>query len=65
MKLVCELRDYRGDKESLICVIDPKSEDCFFPGEPRYNLNLDRLLDGTLLAIYECKEAAYEPEVLS
>ena len=56
MKLVCDLRDYRGDKEDLICVIDPKSCQCFWPKSSNTTVGLKKLLDGTLLAVYEHKE---------
>ena len=64
MILVCPLRDYRGDIENLICVIDSEFEECFFPRSPQYNISLDHLLDGTLLAVYEYKEVSHEPETL-
>lgn len=64
MILVCALRDYRGDKENLICVLDPEREDCFFLRYPQYNINLDHFLDGTLLAVYEYKEESHEPETM-
>lgn len=56
MKLVCELRDYRGNKSDLICVIDTKSCQCFWPEITSTQVHLSKLLDGTLLAVYEHKE---------
>ena len=62
MKLVCELRAYRGDKAHLICVIDPRSCQCFWPKTTGTQVHLNKLLDGSLLAIYDYEEAQHEPE---
>lgn len=62
MKLVCELRDYRGDKTHLICVIDPRSCRSFWPKTTGAQVQLSKLLDGSLLAVYEHEEVPHEPK---
>lgn len=56
MKLVCDLRDYRGDKEDLICVIDPGECICYDPNDNSEKIYLQNLLDGELLAVYYHKD---------
>ena len=62
MELVCDLRDYYGDAENLICVIDPKDERVCWPRHVDASVDVKALLEGRLLAIYMHKEVPYEPE---
>ena len=52
MKLVCDLRDYRGDMENLICVIDTENNTVCWPKMVGANVNVKSLVDGHLLAVY-------------
>lgn len=56
MKLICDLRDYRGDKEDLICVIDPKECICYSPENTQEEISLKNLLDGEQFAVYYHKD---------
>ena len=62
MELVCNLRDYHGDVENLICVIDPKEKRVCWPGHAGACVDIDALLEGRLMAIYTYKEVPHEPE---
>ena len=62
MELVCNLRDYHGDVENLICVIDPKEERICWPRRAGASVDIKALLEDRLMAIYIHKEAPYEPE---
>lgn len=52
MKLVCDLRDYRGDADNLLCVIDTKNSTVCWPNAAGANVDVKSLLEGRLLAIY-------------
>lgn len=52
MELVCDLRDYNGDVENLICVIDTKNNIVCWPKMVDASVNLQSMVDGHLLAVY-------------
>lgn len=62
MELVCNLLDYYGDVEDLICIIDPQKEQVCWPKRADASVSVRSLLEGRLMAIYTYKEVPYEPE---